>query len=189
MVGLDASARMIKATQHKMQGRQLSGVFGQGDAYDLPFAPATFDAAICECTLCLFRKRRVLQELIRVVRPGGYVGMHDLCWQDDVPERVKQRPWETEGEQPETLEGWRLLFGAAGLVECRGVDRSSVMQPWMKGARRSLGLRGQARLAGRVLQRWGLSGLVTVLQSERLFSSRFTGYGIVVGRKGLTESS
>ncbi len=184
MVGLDASGRMVKTAQHKVQGRQLSGVFVQGDAHDLPFAPATFDAAICECTLCLFQKGRVLQELVRVVRPGGYVGMHDLCWQDDVPERVKQRLREIEGERPETLEGWRRLFGAAGLAECQGVDHSSLMRHWMKDARRSLGLRGQARLAGRVLKRWGLSGLLTVLRSERVFASRFTGYCVVVGRKG-----
>ncbi len=184
IVGLDVSARMVRTATQKAHARQLMGWFTQGDAHELPFATATFDAAICECTLSLFNKGRVLRELVRVVRLGGYVGVHDLCWRGTVPEKLKRRLWEIEGEQPETLEGWKLLFATAGLIEPRVADRSSVMRHWMKDARQSLGLRGQARLAGRALKRWGFSGLLAALRSERVFSSRFTGYCIVVGRKG-----
>ena len=41
-----------------------------------------FDVAICECTLCMCDKEKVLSEMVRVVRPGGFVGTHDLCWKD-----------------------------------------------------------------------------------------------------------
>jgi SAM-dependent methyltransferase len=46
--------------------------FRQGDAHALPFGDATFDAVLCECSLCTFTdKRRAAQELSRVLRPGG----------------------------------------------------------------------------------------------------------------------
>ena len=183
VVGLDASKRMVQVAHQKARARALGAPFVQGDAHRLPFAPASFEVVLCECTLSLLQKDRVLQEWGRVVRPGGYVAMHDLCWQGTVPERVRQRLWALEGERPERLDGWQRLFRAAGLVEVRGVDRSRVMRPWLRGVRKSLGLRGQARLALSARKQWGLRGLLAVLQSERLFASRYLGYGLVLGRK------
>lgn len=61
--------------------------------------------AICECTLCFLDKRRVLDEMVRVVRSGGYVGMHDLYWKKGASEVSKRTLAEIEGENPVTLGG------------------------------------------------------------------------------------
>ena len=42
---------------------------------------------------------------------------------------------------------------------------------------------GELTLAWQILCRWGLSGLRTVMRSERVFSSSHLAYGIVVRTK------
>lgn len=49
-----------------------------GDA--LPFGPGRFDAVFCECVLSLLDDRGAgLDEFHRVLRPGGFLALSDLC--------------------------------------------------------------------------------------------------------------
>ena len=57
-----------------------------------------------------------IAEMIRVVTPGGLIGIHDICWKEDTPNDLKVRLKEIENESPETLEGWKKLFSDARLV-------------------------------------------------------------------------
>jgi SAM-dependent methyltransferase len=183
VVGVDGSPEMIRRAQEKARARGVEVAFRQGDAHHLPFPDATFDVALCECTLCILDMRQALGEMARVVRPGGCVGMHDLCWQEDAPADLKRTLAEIEGERPETLAGWQRLFADAGLTEVQSVDKSSLIPGWMKEARKQLGLTGQLALFWKILRRWGVHGLRRVLRSERVFASRHLGYGIVVGTR------
>lgn len=121
--------------------------------------------------------------MLRVVRPGGCVGMHDLYWKKGAPDALKRTLAEIEGERPETVEGWRRLFSRAGLVEISVVDKAELMSRWMRESWREVGLARRLALALKVIRRWGIRGLWSVLQSERVFSSERLGYGIVVGTK------
>ena len=183
VVGLDRSRRMIQRAEQKARARGLEVAFREADAHHLPFPDAAFDVAICECTLCLLDKEQVLREMVRVVRPGGRVGMHDGCWREDTPDDLKRTLAEIEGERPETLEGWQRLFAQAGLAEIRAVDKSSLIPRWMKESRERLGRMGQLALAWKIIRRWGFRGLRRILRSERVFSSEQLGYGIVVGSR------
>jgi len=183
VTGVDYSEEMVRRARAKADERGLDVRFERADAASLPIEDATFDAVICECTLCLLDKSRVLAEMARVVRPGGVVGMHDLCWKEGAPERLKRSLAEIESERPETLAGWRRLFEAAGLEDVRTVDKSDAKARWMRDSRHQIGIVGQVRLTWRILRRWGLRGALRVLRSESVFSSRHLGYAIVVGRK------
>jgi SAM-dependent methyltransferase len=183
VVGLDRLPQMIRRAEQKARAGGLEVEFRQADAHHLPFPDAAFDVAICECTLCLLDKEQVLREMVRVVRPGGRVGMHDLWWREDTPADLKMTLAEIEGERPETLEGWRRLFDRAGLAEIRSVDKSSLIPRWMKESRKQLGPIGQLVLAWKIIRRWGFRGLRRILRSERVFSSKQLGYGIVVGTR------
>jgi SAM-dependent methyltransferase len=184
VVGVDLSEKMIRQAEEKARAKGQSLVkFQRADASHLPFADAAFDVAICECTLCLFDKEKVLNEMARVVKSGGRVGMHDLCWKESPPEDIRRTLIEIEGEQPETLDGWRGLFRRAGLMEIIAMDKSDLIPGWMKESKKQLGLIGHAVLIMRIIQRWGIRGLRRVLRSERVFTSKHMGYGIVVGTK------
>src|SRR6516225_774908 len=183
VIGLDASPQMIRQAEQKARARGLEVEFREVDAHHLPFPDAAFDVAICECTLCLLDKLQVLGEMVRVVRTGGRVGMHDACWRGDTPDDLKRTLAEIEGERPETLEGWERLFAQAGLAEIRAVDKSSLIPRWMKESRKQLGLMGQLALAWKIIRRWGIRGLRRILRSERVLSSKQLGYGIVVGTR------
>ena len=181
--GVDRSTEMIRRAEAKARAKGLIVVFGEADAVRLPFRDSEFDAAICECTLCFLEKERAMREMVRVVRSGGCVGIHDLCWKENAPDGMKRTLARIEGERPETLEGWRQLFDRAGLVHIEAVDKSALMSRWMQESRRQLGPTGQVALAFRIMQRWGVRGVWSILQSQRVFSSGRLGYGIVVGTK------
>ena len=184
ITGIDASEALVQHATEKARARGFRIDFRVGDAHDLLFDENRFDVVISECTTCVLDKERAIAEMVRVTKPGGYVGIHDICWQDDTPEKMKIRLEEIEGEKPETLESWADLFRQAGLVNCESIDRSALIPVWIRSSKKNLGWKGQWNIAKTVYRRWGLNGLMTVWASQRIFSSRHTGYGITVGRKG-----
>ncbi|MGE5252215.1 MAG: class I SAM-dependent methyltransferase [Bacteroidota bacterium] len=188
LAGVDASAYMIARAQEKAKNKGLQIEFKEADALHLPFADDTFDAVISECTVCLLDKERAIHEMIRVTKPGGSIGFHDICWQNNPPDHLKNRLAEIEGEQPETLEGWKMLCERAGLVEVQAMDRSALIPPWMKESISRLNLAAMVRIVSRIAGKWGIQGLLDAWESERIFQSRYTGYGLLVGRKPWSRS-
>jgi ubiquinone/menaquinone biosynthesis C-methylase UbiE len=82
LVGLDLAARMVQrarraATQAGLDGR---GIWPQGDGHRLPFAEGSFDLVVSSFSLHHWTEPlRVLDEIARVLRPGGRYYIADLC--------------------------------------------------------------------------------------------------------------
>jgi arsenite methyltransferase len=78
--GVDNAKDSIETAQRRCAG--LANVsFDLGDAVDLPFAEATFDAAISTQTFeYLPDVGAALGEMFRVLKPGGRVLIHDTEW-------------------------------------------------------------------------------------------------------------
>ena len=121
--------------------------------------------------------------MVRVARPGGYVGISDLYWKENAPSSVQSRLAELEGEQPENITGWIRLFEQAGLQDVRTKDRSESLASMSREMRKQLGVLGYIRIVVMVFMRWGIRGLARVLESEKIFRSKHLGYAIVVGHK------
>ena len=88
VAGVEYSPESVSAAQTAADTAGLCDRVGfvQGDAEALPFADASFDAALCECSLCLFPDReRALAEVRRVLRAGGRVAISDVTAK---PERL-----------------------------------------------------------------------------------------------------
>jgi ubiquinone/menaquinone biosynthesis C-methylase UbiE len=183
VIGIDASKQMVERARKKAAERNLPIQFKKADAHNLPFEDDTFDAVISECTVCLLEKGRAVREMTRVVKPGGYVGLHDICWKDNTPESLKQRLAEIEGERPETLDGWKTLFEEAGLDDLRAADKSHLISAWTKSTKKELGITGWIKVVFEIIHLWGIKGLRRILESEEILESEYTGYGIIVGRK------
>lgn len=183
VVGIDLSDQLLERAKRKAAAKNVAVAFRKGDAHRLEFPDASFDVVISECTTCLLRKEQAIGEMVRVTKPGGRVGIHDMCWQGEPPAAIKERLAANEGERPETLAGWKQLFEAAGLIDVRTVDKSELLPAWTKRIQRQLGIMGQLRVFATIVRRWGLRGLREALESERIFRSAYAGYAIVVGRK------
>jgi arsenite methyltransferase len=92
VVGIDYGAEVV---HNATQAAVTAGVshlvsFQQGDAEHLPVLDETFDAVICECAFCTFPNKSIAaSEFMRVLKPGGRVGLSDLTRTGEVPEDLQ----------------------------------------------------------------------------------------------------
>lgn len=86
VVGVDFSPGMLKMAQKKTS--DLTNIrLVQADADSLPFAPETFDAVTCSHAFYELKgetQKRALQEIVRVLKPGGTF----LMMEHDVPSNL-----------------------------------------------------------------------------------------------------
>jgi ubiquinone/menaquinone biosynthesis C-methylase UbiE len=85
VVGIDLADQMVRETTADMQRRGRAHVeMHQMSAEHLAFPEASFDAVLCGFALWMFpRPHQALQEMFRVLTPGGHVGL--TTWTDDCP--------------------------------------------------------------------------------------------------------
>jgi SAM-dependent methyltransferase len=87
VVGLDASASMLEAAVRENASANVAYV--RGDACALPFRDAAFDAVCCFAALYLIeRPMRALEEIVRVLAPGGRVALLTSCARGYLPARA-----------------------------------------------------------------------------------------------------
>ena len=181
--GIDNSNFMIERSKNKAIDRNVDVEFVIGDIHNLPIEDNYFDIVICECTMCILDKEKAMNEMIRVVKPGGYIGMHDICWKTDTPEYMKTKLLEIEGEIPETLDEWKSIFVRAGLNNIKAIDKSHIIPYWIKNNKKEIGIKGQFKIFRKVFNKWGFRGIKNIIATEKIFKSKFTGYGIIIGNK------
>jgi SAM-dependent methyltransferase len=80
VTGLDPSPALLAIARELAEQEGLADLieWREGDARVLPFPDATFDAVLAVTTLShVPGAKRAVQEMVRVVRPGGRVGVFD----------------------------------------------------------------------------------------------------------------
>jgi SAM-dependent methyltransferase len=78
VVGVDASQTMLGVAVRDTDGANVAYV--RGDACDLPFREGSFDAVCCFAALYLIEEpMRALEEIVRVLAPGGRVALLASC--------------------------------------------------------------------------------------------------------------
>lgn len=79
--GVDATEQMLAEAVKLAAAQGLRNVtFVRSDSANLPFAPSTFDIVSCRRAAHHFPdKERFLSEVARVLRPGGRMGLVDMC--------------------------------------------------------------------------------------------------------------
>lgn len=79
VVGIDVTQEMLREARAKFKNSH-SASFANALAEELPFGPAQFDGVVCANTFHHFRQPgRVLGEIGRVLRPGGWLVLVDWC--------------------------------------------------------------------------------------------------------------
>lgn len=86
VLGVDLGERQVARARTRAEAAGLAGRvrFEVGDAERLLLDDESFDATICECALCVFPdKTCAAGELVRVLRPGGWLGIADVWLEPD----------------------------------------------------------------------------------------------------------
>lgn len=186
--GMVASAAAL-ARREKMEKRAR---FRTGDAQALPFDDNSFDAVIAESvTVFTEDPSQAIAEYLRVVKPGGYVGLNEATYlQPDPPQEIRNWAAQDLGmmAEPLTSAEWRSMMKDAGL-------RLATVRLF------PLNIRQQSSLARK---RYGMLGMVqtwskrlglylkypearpvmrTGTEGDPAQLMDYLGYGLYVGRK------
>jgi SAM-dependent methyltransferase len=188
-VGVDYSAELVRAAQASADAEHLCARVGfvQGDAEALPFGDSSFDAALCECSLCIFPdKERALAELHRVLRPGGRAAIADvLADHAMLPETLRSAMAQVACVGTAlSADGHRVKIERAGFevmgFEERGTDAAALAQrveDRLRGAR-LLGYGDTAAIAG------GLENAIELVRlARRALAEGTLGYAIFVASR------
>lgn len=121
VTGVDASEIMLAEARRRAERLGIAAEFRQCDATSLPFDDDVFDACRCERVLqWVADPQAAVNEMARVVRPGGGIGIIDSDWRTyhfnlDDPSLFEalMKPWPT----PEAGGFLRTYLLRAGLVD------------------------------------------------------------------------
>ena len=192
--GIDISEVMIAKAQERARRQGLSDKveFRVADAFGLPFDDDWFDVVIVESVLTPLPgdKKQALAEMVRVVRPGGRIGINESTVDPSAPPELlalfAEHPAMHGYFTPRML---RSLFEESGLqvvhmIETRNVEAPNVLKEMG-------GLRGLLSFMIRVYPRI----LLKLLRDERFRqaariddkitkrSKEYMGYTLIVGQK------
>ena len=131
VVLLDASEVLLEAARRQVEGDPRVS-FVLGDAYQLPFPDASFDAAVCIRVLHHFADPRpAISELARVLSPGGVLVVESSNKRNMkavIAYLIRRQTWSPFARGSRRYEGVHLVPGLARPSRFRGsVERAPVM--------------------------------------------------------------
>jgi ubiquinone/menaquinone biosynthesis C-methylase UbiE len=205
VVGIDIAELMIEQAQERAKTMGLTDLvtFQVGDAYNLEFPDSTFDVVLTVFVSQFLDPYKAFPGFLRVLRPGGYLGVNEMYRADEVPEEVIARVDEGEEvfreitELPFTLRSpsiWREAFEKSGFSDVHIEEYTQPQQSSVLGMVDDFGGWGKiistlwemlvlALKSKRVRQRFGkISRGKRVLLRDRV-ASKYIGYILGVGKK------
>jgi len=206
VTGVDISELMIDQANRRASGHELGDrlEFHVGDAYDLGFPDEGFDAVLTIFVSQFLDLERVFPGFMRVLKPGGYLGVNEMYRLGDVPSVDREKVDYAEEvfrdltELPFSIrspEIWEEGFRDVGFLEVsvesfsefidvrRGLDMIGDMGGWVN----LLGLIWKtyslALKSKKIRARYGkLNKGKHVMLSDKQ-TSKYFGYVLGVGRK------
>jgi SAM-dependent methyltransferase len=199
VTGIDLSAEMVEMARARAAAAGLGGsvAFERGDSQRLPFPDASFDAVVNECAVGIPEdSQAVLDEMVRVARPGGAIVIHESTWRAAVPEAEKRALSERYGTTPLEAAEWVAMLARAGVT---GIERE--LEPWsrpemfwniregreVRTPAGVLSLAERLRTVGRIAGAHGVRGVWKALENERTFFRAVRagkiGYALYWGRR------
>ena len=92
VIGVDFTPIMIEKARENAEKRGFNNVeFRLGDIEKLPITSGVVDVVVSNCVLNLVpNKKKVFQEIIRVLKPGGHFSISDVVLIGDLPAELTQ---------------------------------------------------------------------------------------------------
>jgi ubiquinone/menaquinone biosynthesis C-methylase UbiE len=192
VVGVDIMDRMIVRSQERVQreGVSSSTKFLVADARQLPFREGVFDATISESVISFIQdKQEVVDELIRVTKPGKRVGITEAIWfKKPKPEAAKYLS-RTAGLPEGLLEHkeWEALLQDTDLQDIVAQSHQITILGEASNQFKRLGLANYLRILSKALKMMFTSKYRSMMKDALgqpggdLY--KHMGYGIYAGRK------
>ncbi len=149
VVAVDISEKMLSWAQRRARREGVLDriTFRQADIRELPFDDDRFDAVIVESVLAFLEdKEATIQELIRVTRPGGYVGLNESYWIQEPPAEILSQSvyigtaiiseaewraiWEAMPLEARTIEAFGLEAGQEVRDRIGWIGWRSILPAW-----------------------------------------------------------
>lgn len=92
VIGIDFTPEMIDKARQNAEARGFNNVeFRQGDIEKMPLTSAVADVVVSNCVLNLVpNKLGVMQEIFRVLKPGGHFSISDIVLVGNLPEALQK---------------------------------------------------------------------------------------------------
>jgi SAM-dependent methyltransferase len=180
VTGVDLSEEMVQtATNNALKAGTHRLFFKQGDSQKLPFETNTFDAVINECAVGIpDDSQKVLDEMVRVAKPGGAVAIHESTWRQTIRAAEKEEIAERYGTTPLEYEEWTDMLKKAGVndVITEFEEWSKPEMFWkirkdrdVKSPSKVLTWPERLQTISKVIKNYGLKGVFKALTNEKTF--------------------
>jgi ubiquinone/menaquinone biosynthesis C-methylase UbiE len=190
VVGVDLLEKMVLAAREKAIQKDVADrvEFRVGDARDLPFDDDRFDLLICESVNTFIPNLdRAAGEYVRVIKPGGYVGLNEAIWIKPPPESGDETMRALTGQRLRTSDEWVDMMERAGLQDLVARTANFEMRRESRSQFELIGVGDYARILARfvriLLFDSSIRNQLKVALSEPRSMYAYMGYGLYVGRK------
>ena len=193
VTAVDLSERMLDWARERAirEGVADRITFRQADLRELPFDDHAFDAVILESVLAFVEdKDAAIRELVRVTKPGGYVGLNETYWREPLPPEYATFSFQI-GPEIITEAEWREIWAAAPFaertIEAHALDAKTETRDRIKWIGWRTVLAGWGRTIKLLLtdraSRQSIKGQFAALKGSPSDIAGRMGYALFVGRK------
>lgn len=189
ITGLDRSGSMVARARQRAEAKGLTIAFVEGDAYDLPFPEGTFETVFAESVTLFLDRAKVLEQIRRVLVPGGFVADIVMTCNDPIPPGVLDEMARLEGVRmyPVSEAQWREDYTSAGFTLAHtefhdSLSNGSTAFAFLRDNGLG-GVRAMARMAGHWIKDPAVRGYTRDLGKLWRANQHRFGYGLIVAQK------
>ena len=200
VTGVDLADEMLQTAIERAKSAGMSDKvrFKKGDSQKLPFEDTAFDAVINECAVGIpDDSQAVLNEMVRVCKPGGFVVIHESTWRASLSATDKEMFSERYGTTPLEFDEWKKMLENAGVVDIQAeCDKWSKPEMFWKIRQdrevthpsKVFTTWERLRTMLRIIPKYGLRGVFKANENARIFYRAVLkgelGYCLFWGRRG-----
>ena len=202
ITGLEFNPHFVDLARKRAQREGVTNKveFKIGDSRKLPFQDNEFDVVVNECAVGLAAinaPQRVLDEMVRVTKPGGTIVIHESTWLKPLAAEERQVASTLMGTTPNSVDEWKQMLVKAGAVpktveDWSGIENALKIRPGLQWNPNSnpadiFTTREKLSLIPRLLSKYGIGPVLELIRSQKQLihyqTDGYIGYALIVSIK------